>query len=155
MIPEGTYRAKCVDSDFGESPNGHKQVAAKFEIKDGPTAGQRLSWWGYFNTKENAARAVRVMNSCGWDCHNVHTMNRNEVEIVVRHEKFNGKTRARIAFVNEVRGLAMARPLTEPEKVQLQSRVAELAREMGIGKPVNEVVDEPDPAPGDADDIPF
>jgi hypothetical protein len=121
-----------VEADFGTSPKGLKQVGAVFEIRRGPLEGQRLSWWGYLNTRDNAERAVRVMKTCGWDGRSVDTMRRNEVEIVVRHEIYEGRRRARVAFVNEVRGLTMKQPMTEQEKTDLQAKLAAFARDLGL-----------------------
>lgn len=134
MIAEGAYRANVVEADFGTSPKGLKQVGAVFEIRRGPFEGQRLSWWGYLNTRDNAERAVRVMKTCGWDGRSVDTMRRNEVEIVVRHEVYEGRRRARIAFVNEVRGLSMKQPMSEQEKADLQSKLAAFARDLNLGE---------------------
>jgi hypothetical protein len=152
MIAEGAHRAKVVEADFGVSPKGIKQIGAVFEVRRGPFEGQRLSWWGYFNTKENAERAVRVMKSCGWDGRTLGAMTRNEVEIVVRHEVYEGKTRARVAFVNEVRGLSMKQRLADGDKADLQAKLAGFAKELGLA----DGVDEPSDDAAVADDgIPF
>jgi hypothetical protein len=153
MIGEGVYRARVLEADFGVSPKGLKQIGAVFEIRRGPFEGQRLSWWGYLNTKDNAERAVRTMKTCGWDGKSIGTMTRNEVEIVVRHETYGGRTRARIAFVNEVRGLTMKQRLTEDEKSDLQSKLSAFAKDLIIGDTGDDAVDDQDAA-ADAD-IPF
>jgi hypothetical protein len=154
MIAEGVYRAKAVEADFGTSPKGLKQIGAVFEIKRGPLEGQRLSWWGYLNTKDNAERAVRVMKTCGWDGRSIGTMTRNEVEIVVRHEVYENKKRARIAFVNEVRGLTMKQRLGDDDKADLQARLAAFARDLGVGDSSDDATDDAEAA-GTESDIPF
>jgi hypothetical protein len=63
------------------------------------------------------------------------------------------KKRARIAFVNEVRGLTMKQRLGDVEKADLQAKLAAFARDLGVGDSGEDVTDDREGAA--ESDIPF
>lgn len=118
ILPEGTYTAVPKYWGPGVTKNGTEQFGITFEISEGPFKGGRASWFGFLNTRDNAARAVKVLNTCGWDSTSslgdVQGLTET-VELVVHHEQYNGKTSAKIAFVNRL-GLRMRPMPTEKIK---------------------------------------
>src|ERR1700737_157979 len=113
MLPKGRYRAKAVDAQLGFSPNkGTEQVVVEFEILDEEHAGERITWIGYFaeNTSERTIESLRI---CGWktdDVSDLRGIGDNEVQLVVEHEPYQGKTFARVQFVNRIGGINMKSP---------------------------------------------
>lgn len=121
MIPEGTYAAVVAPvttkggaknwCQFGES--GQKKtplVMVQFEILRGPHAGQRITWYGYFS-EENpdvTDRTIKSLRACGFSGEQFGDMVTQavdqEVSIVVEHEEYQGKRRARVLWVNAVGG---------------------------------------------------
>src|SRR4051794_18119735 len=105
MLKAGTYRARGVESDLGIAQTGKEQVFVKFAITSGPEEGQHVTWFGYFNTPENAKRTIESLRTCGWtgtDITELTGIDANEVELVVEHEEYNGKTRAKVRWINEI-----------------------------------------------------
>jgi hypothetical protein len=129
MLSPGYYRARAVEYALGKTQNGTRQVAVRFEVLDeqGAPGGERVTWYGYF-TEKTAERTLESLQYCGWEGDDVTDLTgieRNEVQIVVEHEEYEGKTNARVAWVNRAGGgsIAIKAPLDEAEK-------AAFAREM-------------------------
>lgn len=112
LIPAGFYRAVAValnspDGEtfvqFGESKNGNPQVVVNFEILEGEQAGRRIAWFGYF-TEKTAPRTVESLRYCGFVGNDlaaaVTQQLDQEVQIVVGHEDYQGKTSAKVQWVN-------------------------------------------------------
>lgn len=120
LIPPGTYRAVAVPVDvdgvatyaqFGVSKEKQtKQVCVNFEILDDAWAGVRLAWFGYF-TQKTWERTVESLRYCGFKGDDLESVVRQaldqEVSIVVEHHEYNGKTYARVAWVNASGGGGM------------------------------------------------
>ncbi len=129
LVPEGYYDAVCVPSTYEENgavcsarlsttKNNTKQVAATFEILIGPYAGRRLVWFGYF-TKDTAKRTVESLRYMGLkgddlDACQVQTLDQR-VSIKVGHNEYDGKTTARVDFVNQPGGggLKLTAPMSK------------------------------------------
>jgi hypothetical protein len=116
LIAAGFYRAVAVPmmtpdgetwAQFGESKNGNSQVVVNFEILDGPEAGRRIAWFGYF-TEKTVQRTVESLRYCGFtgDDLAAATVQRleNEVQLVINHEEYDGKMQARVSWVNRAGG---------------------------------------------------
>lgn len=113
LVPKGTYRAVAVRTatdqgevyaQFGKSKEkGTPQVCVNFELLGGDWDGVRLPWIGYF-TPTTEARTLKSLRFCGWKGDDlVEAMTQeldNEVQVVVGHNEYNGKTFARIEWVN-------------------------------------------------------
>lgn len=127
LIARGTYRAKGfpVDTEefgntytqFSESKNkGTPYVAVNMEIVgEGEQAGRHIAYIGYFteNTTQRTVESLRYMGFKGNELATAITQKLdNEVEIVVEHEEYDGKWRAKVAWVNRVGGGAFK--LAEP-----------------------------------------
>jgi hypothetical protein len=107
MINAGRYRAKAVQAALGETSTGKPQVGIEFELLDHP--GQTINYFGYF-TDETFSRTVESLRACGWssdDLSDLTGIDTNEVSLVVEHEEYDGKTRAKVRWVNRTGGLAL------------------------------------------------
>jgi hypothetical protein len=126
LIPAGAYAAVGIPvqteqgaawAQFGKSQNkGTLQVYVAFAVLDGPYAGRRLGWFGYFtdNTVERTIESLRLCGLKGDDLAAAVTGPLDqEVQLVVEHETYDGKTRAKVVWVNAPGGGAfrMANPM--------------------------------------------
>jgi hypothetical protein len=138
MINEGRYTARAKSWDFGVTDNNNEQFAILFEITDGPEKGQSMTWYGMFlqgidkngEPYDMAKQTIETMRICGWsgdDLMNVDGIDTNEVQIVIRHETFEGKTRAKIKFVNKPGGLGIKNKLPESGRASLAKKFRGLA----------------------------
>jgi len=110
MIPKGKHRAFATKGEFGKSKHkGTDFVAVEFEIMgDSPHKGEHITWWGYF-TEATQGRVVESLQHAGCTFPNdeitdLEGLGSTEVEIVVEHETYEGKTRAKVQWVNEMGG---------------------------------------------------
>ena len=135
-------------------------VSVTFCLLEGPDEGSYVYWSGFFtdNTKE---RTVSSLLLCGWDGTNIADLpglGTKEVKVVVEHETYKDKTRAKVAWVNSpTEGLSedTLASLGESLAGLVQHRKQALSRELESAP----VLDQPEsqfdsPPPGD-DDVPF
>lgn len=113
LIPAGTYPAVAIPvqteegpawAQFGKSQNkGTLQVYVAFAILDGAYVGRRIGWFGYF-TDNTVERTIESLRRCGLKGDDLAAAVAGpldqEVELVVEHETYNGKTTAKVQWVN-------------------------------------------------------
>ena len=124
LIPAGNYKAVATQTDgayaqIGMSTNGNQQVLINFEIIDGPMAGRRIPWWGFLTDKA-WNRTVEALRYCGFKGDDLYLLSSQqldqEVELVVEHSEYQGKTNARVKWVNTAfSGLKLAKPMDTNE----------------------------------------
>lgn len=105
-IKEGTYRARAREWEFGQSKTGTPYVAVRFELVD---LGEYITWYGYL-TERTQDRTMESLRHCGWDNDDITRptgLNEIEVELVVERETYEGKTRAKVQWVNRIGGRAL------------------------------------------------
>jgi len=168
LVPQGAYKAAAVQVDgayaqLGMSSTGNQQVLVQFEITDGPAAGRRVPWWGSFTDKA-WNRTVEALRYCGFSGDDLSTLPEqdlnHEVSIVVEHSEYNGKTNARVRWVNAaMSGIKLAKPMSNDDLrnfgAMMRSRVAtvkavEVAPPPSAAKPA-----EASTPPSDDSDLPF
>jgi hypothetical protein len=129
MLNEGNYRGKPVRAALGLTSTGKEQIAVQFELVE--PAGTRMTWYGFF-TDAATERTVESLRHCGWRGDDLSEFAEGrplpagfdqEVELVVKHEEYQGKTNARIAFVNGGGGLAMKEALTADQATAFARRM--------------------------------
>lgn len=102
---------------YGRTSQGHTQIAVAFAILDGEHAGRTLTWFGHF-TEKTVDRTLDSLRHCGWDGDDpsdLTGLDRNEVQLVIDDEEYNGQTRTKIQFVNRLGGLALKDQLSPDE----------------------------------------
>jgi hypothetical protein len=124
LIPAGNYKAVAIQTDgayaqIGMSTNGNQEVLINFEIIDGPMAGRRIPWWGFLTDKA-WNRTVEALRYCGFKGDDLYLLPSQqldqEVELVVEHSEYQGKTNARVRWVNAAfSGLKLAKPMDTNE----------------------------------------
>lgn len=149
LIAEGRYNAVAVPVDtdegpvytqFGYTKEDVRQVVVNFEILDGeyPSeyVGQRLAWFGYFKSGKSSIIAMKALRVCGFKGEDLQTIYdqelNNKVVIVVQHDEYEGKVRARIAWVNDPRGgngFVLAKPMDKAGLRKFGAEMKKLVRE--------------------------
>jgi hypothetical protein len=144
LILKGNYRAVATPSNtpdgptwvqFGTAKTGTQQVALTFEILAGQEQGRKITWLGYFSDK-TADRTIEALRHCGLVGDDLAAAVRGpldqEVEIVVDHEIYDGKTRAKVQWVNAGGGggFKMETPMAKNElgsfAAMMKSRLAKV-----------------------------
>ena len=99
MLAEGTYTATATEHALSTSKNGNIYIQVSFEVE-----GQKINWRGFF-TDATKARTVQSLRFMGWQGNDINDLDLpNEVELVIAHEEYNGKTYARVNWVNKIGG---------------------------------------------------
>lgn len=162
MLNAGTYRGKATRGKLGLTSTGKEQVAVEFTFTDPP--GQRLTWFGFF-TDGTFDRTIESLRACGWKGNDLSEFSHpdgalpagmeNEVELVVEHEEYEGKVRARIAWVNSGGGLALKTALDEGQArafaARMKGRIAALDQGAGRKPPTQQ---RRPPTPAGFNDVP-
>lgn len=167
---EGTHRAKAVEWALGTSQSGTEQIAVAFEILSDSHKGRKITWFGYFS-EAALERTLSALRTCGWaeSCDSIAEltgMGSAEVDLVIEDEVYEGKTRARIKWVNKVGAISLKNPMTHQQKLSLSERLRAAAIKSREGlfqaapKAAYQRPPEPPPAsfadsPESEDDIPF
>ena len=113
LIPPGTYRAKAVEAQLGETSGGAEQVAISFAVLTPGFEQHHLAYYGTFGEKALPI-TVKALRACGWqglDLSDLSGIDANEVSLVVEHEEYQGVTRARVKWVNEGGGALLKKQL--------------------------------------------
>jgi hypothetical protein len=101
-IPAGRYLGRCTgaaDAQFGYSKNGNEQIALSFELLNEGFEGERVTWFGSFASEEATKITMRTLRDCGWETDSVTDLagiEKNEVEIAVKYETWEGKRRMKV-----------------------------------------------------------
>lgn len=123
MLDAGYHRARAVEWALGKTEKGNRHVAVRFEtFNDQGQPGEQITWYGYF-TEKTEERTLESLQHCGWegdDITDLSGVERNEVQLVVEHDEYEGKVRAKVAWVNKPGGggISIKAPLDEMEKAQ-------------------------------------
>lgn len=106
LIPPGNYAARPVSWQLGTTKEGKPQVEVAFVITQAcEHTGEPISWFGFFTDKtfETTVKALQLM---GFDSDDLSTINEVgpqdvEVSLKIQHEQYEGKTQARVRWVND------------------------------------------------------
>lgn len=160
MIPAGKYIGTPVSAALGFTSGGKEQIAVQFEFLD--PAGEKLTWYGYF-TDAAFDRTIESLRACGWTGSSLDEFSAdhlpagfaNQVELVVQHEEYQGKTQVRIAFVNSIgSGVALKSAMDAAQArafaAKMKGRIAALSGGIPPAKVAPKAVPRPRPAPAPA-----
>ncbi len=143
MIDTGRYLARAIDSQLGFAETGTEQIAVTFEIEEGDYTGHTITWIGFL-TDASSEITVKALLACGWsgdDLSDLTGIDRNQVELVVEHEMYNGVKRARVKWVNRPGsgGFVMKHQMSEVQKKALSQKmkglIVTLRKEEGGSRP--------------------
>ena len=163
MIPEGLYRARATSCTFGETKNGNPQAVVEFQLLDeGPHEGTKISWYGFF-TEKTTERTIKSLRIAGCtfpneDITDLAGLGDSEVELDISHDTYNGNTRARVNWVNEIGGAPRVKAMEETSKISFAQRMKGAIVSIKANTPAPKTSPVRTPAPegsGTEDDIPF
>jgi hypothetical protein len=160
-------RAKTGLWGLGATSSGNKEVAVLFDILDESAEYSSLTWRGYLS---DAAfeRTIESLRICGWegdDLSKLEGLDKNEVELVVEEEEYEGKIQTKVRWVNRLGSLSIKAPLEGDQlksfAAAMQSRIRALdaskgKKTNGASKPSSPPPSgPPEPPPLTDADIPF
>lgn len=154
MIARGTYTARAGSFEFGVTAKDSDFVSVEFEIRGGPAhVGERIGWRGYF-TEKTTDRTLESLKHAGWDGRDVmllQGLGSRDCQIVVDHEEYDGKTYARVQWVNAHGGggLGPGQQMDEARKRAFAARMRRFTGGAPAGAPTAPA------AAFEEDDIPF
>jgi len=104
ICAEGTYRAKVIEKELTEAKTGTPQVAITYEVTEGDHAGETIRDYAALSEKA-LPYTVAKMRACGWtgvDVSALESLGSKECQIVVATDVYNGESRLRVKFVNDL-----------------------------------------------------
>lgn len=140
------YRARAKTWGLGETGTGKEQVAVEFNVLTEGAADQGLVWYGYFTdaTLERTVESLRYMGWKGEDpSDGLPGLDANEVELVVEDEEFEGRTYAKVQWVNKPGGLALKAPLTGEKAKAFGAAMRDRIRAIDASKGERKVAPKP------------
>lgn len=142
LLPAGKYRAKAGYGQFQTASTGTPELRIGFTILSGPQEGQQV-YGSLFFTEKSYERAMESCEYMGLTPEDVaeqklDNLGSRECQIVVEHEEYNGETRAKVKWINSIRG-----PAVEVPK-EARDAFAEMAQRYAAKKK-KEAVNEPPP----------
>lgn len=102
MLAEGRYPARAAEWQLGFAGNGTEQVAVVFRLLEEEHQGRTITWFGFL-TPDAAELTIKALITCGWtglDMSDLSGLDTNDVELVVEHETYQGKTSAKVRWIN-------------------------------------------------------
>lgn len=124
MLEAGDYRARAVKAQLGKAKSGNPQIGVEFELLD--FTGQRIGWYGSFSDAafDITMRGLTAAGFHGADVSDVSWVEgAPEVVLVVAHEEWEGKTRAKVKFINSPGGVNMKDALVGNEAKSFADRM--------------------------------
>jgi hypothetical protein len=117
LVP-GTYAARAIEADLGETSKGDPQVAVLLQVVDEAFAGETITWFGSFTDKAKPF-TFAALRTLGWSSDDVSDLTGvtdNEVKVVLEEDTYDGKTRLRVKWINRLGGLALKTPMSADRK---------------------------------------
>ena len=145
-IPAGTYPARAVDAQLGQSTQkGTEYIGVTFEIRDPELEGEQIEWQGWLSEKA-LPYTVQALQNAGWKGDDIENCMRDglgsvDCELMIEWEEYRNKYRAKVKFVNKP-----ATPLDGKKKDSIRDRVRAAVKHGAAKEPAR-----PDPE----DDVNF
>jgi hypothetical protein len=132
-MKKGTHRARAIAAVLTETANsGRELVFVKFGLVE--NMNDTIAWQSYFGDNKDRGgktlteRTIDALRVCGWkgdDLMDLSSVTANEVEIVVQEEEYQGETRLKVRYVQEVGTAAkfMPEPMAPTNAARLAARI--------------------------------
>lgn len=163
-IPNGTYRARAKEwilTEIGEKNT--PAVSIEFGFSDPSLGNATIAWDGWL-TEKAADRTIESLRYCGWeglDLTELQGLDRNEVDLVIEAEEYEGRTYPKVKWVNRAGGLSHKVPLTGDrarffaEQMKLRIRAFDAQAGKRTRSAPSQQSGPPEPPPLSDDDLPF
>lgn len=161
------YRGKAREWALSETAKGDPMISILFGISTPDATHSVLTYRGTFATEKSADITIEALRTCGFegdDLTHLEGLDRNEVELVVEDEEYEGKPQPRIRFINRPRALNVKQPMAEDKKRTFAAEMKARFRAFDAGngkraasnpKPTPAGPRTPEPPPLDDADFPF
>jgi hypothetical protein len=110
---------------LGLSSKNTEQIAVLFDYVDVHGEPQTITWFGYFS-EAACDRTLEALRYCGWegdDFGQLDGLDRNEVELELEHETYEGKERLKVRWVNRLSSLALKAPMDAGQIASFAARM--------------------------------
>jgi hypothetical protein len=160
-IMPGEYTGKVTDYGISETKAGMPQVFIKFTFNEN---GKSLTWFGGLSSDKALDFSGKNLIRCGFRGTDLtvlangvaaNALNTNkDLQLVVENETYEGKTRTKIKFINEIGGvqskLDVAGAVQKLAGLNIAGRMIQLQQEMGAnnGQSNGQNSNEPMQTPG-------
>jgi len=126
-LDKGSFRAQAVigTATLGVSSKGTDQVGVEIEILEGPGAGEKKTWYGYF-TEATAQRTVESLKHMGWSGvwgELAETVGTKECVAVLDWETYNGVESLKVQWINAAGGVAMKQTMDAGSRAAFEARM--------------------------------
>lgn len=160
----GRHSVVVTQHQLGKSSTGTPHIAVEFE----GIVGEYLTWYGYL-TDAAIEQTLRSLTRLGWDAekhdgrleslHRTDLLVGEDAEIVVEFENYNGQSRPKVRWINEVGG-GMGEGLGSDAVAELseslRAKVLSLPRPQANPRPAGAPAKKAAPTLADPDDdLPF
>lgn len=146
---------------MGYASNGTEQIAVALSPSSGPSAGDSITWYGFFteSAQEITYRQMRTLGWAGDDLSDLSGLDTNEVSFTVKTENYQGKDRQKVAGIFPLGGVVLKNEMT-PEQLKAfaarQKGNAIASRNGSTSTPKSKPKGKPMREPGDdTDDVGF
>jgi hypothetical protein len=131
-IEPGIYKARGVEgsAQHGHSKNGTEQVTIDLEL---PALGKMLSTFLYFSD-DAAPYALERLRALGWeggDDPSFPGISRNEVDVQVKYEMYEGAEKLKVDIVTGGGRVVMKNTMNDQQKRGFMSRISKLDKQSG------------------------
>ena len=161
------YAAKAKTWGLGTAgEKGTPEVAVEFEIVTPDADIRNITWHGYL-TEATLERTVESLRNCGWKGDDVSDglpgLDTNEVSLVIEDEEYQGKTYAKVQWVNKKGGLALKAPMQQEQAkafgASLRDKIRAIEAAKKAGQPKSSSAPSSPPPAGEKPlsdaDVPF
>lgn len=158
LLPIGKYFARGMAGEYGVSDKGKDYCSVSFAITRGPLEGRRISAFLYFSTEANSERSIESLRYCGCtfpdnDLTNLSGIDKNEVELDIGQETFDGKTSNKVHWINRVGAFVPEEQRMNPaQKATFKERMKAV---LVATKQSGSSSGDDEPPPIDDSDLPF
>jgi hypothetical protein len=162
-LQDGTYRARAVSGEIGNSSSGKEQIGIVFDLLD--FQGQRITYFGSFS--DNAfEHTMKAMRTAGWlgddlsDLSSIGGPSAPEVQLVVANEEYQGKVYTKVKWVNAPHA-GVKNALDPSAKAAFAARMKSKIRAFDASSGTRSAPRQasayqaPEPPPHTDDDLPF
>jgi hypothetical protein len=141
-VPAGRYPAHATKAEFRTSQNtGTEWVAVTFVIDEGEHQGAEVEWWGFLSEKA-VGRTMENLLTMGFTGDDVLDFIERcpesapaPVVIKVKVEEYNGKTTARVDFIDKPGGSSIGVPADERDAIRARTKAAMAEARARLGLP--------------------
>jgi hypothetical protein len=143
LIPAGTYQGTVVDYGINETKKGMPQIFIQFNLTE---LNKKLTWFGSVANDKAIEITGQALIRCGFKKTDFAVLANGKasgeldmgksLNLVVEHNTWEGKTSAKIAWVNELGGpqnkLDQAGAVQKLAGLNISGKMIQLQQEMGI-----------------------